>query len=132
MRTLWGTAFSRNDTTVYGRRGTMWLAGGNLIVQSPDGPVEGGETIPWQGFDHCYRVPPDRNLPEESILDHFVRCISEGREPTCSGRFQLHVHEILFKAYRAAETGETQELETTFTPWHRVEPGFYRTRDGFV
>ena len=41
-------------------------------------------------------------------------------------------HEILFKAYRAAETGETQELQTTFTPWHRVEPGFYHTREGFV
>ena len=47
-------------------------------------------------------------------------------------KLQLHVHEILFKGYRAAETGQTQELETTFPLWHAVPPGFYDTRDGWV
>jgi hypothetical protein len=45
---------------------------------------------------------------------------------------QLHTHEILFKGYKAAETGETQELTTTFTPWHEVPESFYRTGDGFI
>src|SRR5213082_3282687 len=72
VRSLWGTAFSRNDTTIYGRRGTLWLAGGSLVVQSPERPVEGGEPVEWQGFSDCYRVPPAADLPDESIIDHFA------------------------------------------------------------
>jgi predicted dehydrogenase len=132
VRTLWGTSFSRNDTAVYGRRGTLWLAGGAVVLHSPHQPVPGGEPVEWQGFKDCYRVPTRKDVAPESMIDHFVTCIQEGREPKCSGRLQLHVHEILFKGYRAAETGQTQELETTFTPWHTVAPGFYDTRGGWV
>src|SRR5262249_41669397 len=129
---LWGTSFTRNDTTVYGRRGTLWLAGGKIVLHSPGAPVPGAIPVEWQGFSDCYHVPPDPALPEESILHHFVNCILAGPEPTSSRAMQLHVHEILFRAYQPAETGETQELRTTFTPWHPLEPGFYDTRSGFV
>jgi predicted dehydrogenase len=132
VRTLWGTSFSRNDTTIYGRRGTLWLAGGAIVLHSPHRAIPEAEPVDWQGFKDCYRVTPRKDLPAESMIDHFVTCTRERREPKCSGRLQLHVHEILFKAYRAAETGQTQELETTFTPWHTVAPGFYDTRGGWV
>ncbi len=132
VRSLWGTSFSRNDTTIYGRRGTLWLSGGNVVIHSPPQPIENAELIEWQGFKDCYRVPISPDVPNESIMDHFVTCIKDKREPKCSGKLQLHVHEILFKAYRAAETGETQELETTFELWHEVEAGFFRTREGFI
>src|SRR5438093_1092369 len=88
--------------------------------------------IGWQGFKDCYRVTPREQKPGESMIDHFVTCIHTRREPHCSGHLQLHVHEILFKGYRAAETGQTQELETTFPLWHEVPPGVYNTRDGWV
>jgi predicted dehydrogenase len=132
VRSLWGTSFSRNDTAIYGRRGTLWLSGGNVIIHSPHQLVAGGEPIEWQNFKDCYRVPIPPDVPNESIMDHFVTSIQDKREPKCSGKLQLHVHEILFKAYRAAETGETQELETMFELWHEVEAGFFRTREGFI
>jgi predicted dehydrogenase len=131
-RTLWGTSFVRNDTAVYGRKGTLWLSGGQVILHSPGRPVPEGEAVEWQGFKECYRVPIDPGTPNESIVDHFVESIRAGREPRSSGRLQLHVHEILFKGYTAAQIGETQELETTFQPWHEVDPGFYDTRSTFI
>jgi predicted dehydrogenase len=131
-RTLWGTSFTRNDTVIYGRRGTIWLSGGQVVVHSPHAPVAGAEPVEWQGFQSCYRVQPSEGTPNESIIDHFVQSIQAGTEPKCSGRLQLHVHEILFKGYEAAATGRTIDLETTFEPWHRVEPGFYDTRSGYI
>ena len=86
----------------------------------------------WQGFRDCYRVPAAPDVPDESIVDHFVNCVRTGSQPRPSGRLQLHVHEILFRGYAAAATGKTQELENTFTPWHALEPGLYNTRDGYV
>jgi predicted dehydrogenase len=131
-RTLWGTSFTRNDTTVYGRRGTLWLSGGQVVVHSPERPLPGAESVEWQGFRDCYRVPVPPGTPDESIVDHFVRSIREGTEPRCSGRLQLHVHEILFRGCEAAATGRTQTLETTFTPWHPLAPAFFDTRSGYV
>lgn len=132
VRTLWGTSFTRNDTTVYGRRGTLWLAGGQAILHSPHRVLDGADRVEWQGFADCYRLHVSEDTPHETIIDHFVSCIRNGAEPSCSGRLQLHVHEILFKAYAAAETGQTQELETTFEPWHSVDPGLYDTRTGYI
>ncbi|MCC2671528.1 MAG: oxidoreductase domain protein [Armatimonadetes bacterium] len=132
IRTLWGTSFTRNDTTVYGRQGTLWISGGQVILHAPGGLVAGGEPIEWQGFKDCYRMPISPSTPNESMIDHFVQSIRTGSEPRCSGRLQLHVHEILFKGYEAAATGRTLDLETTFEPWHQVDPAFYDTRGGFV
>jgi predicted dehydrogenase len=132
VRTLWGTSFGRNDSAVFGRHGTLWLSGGQVVLHSPRGPVEGAEPVEWQGFKDCYRVPVPPETSNESIVDHFVQSVRAGTEPKCSGKLQLHVHEILFKGYRAAETGLTQELETRFEPWHAVDPSFYTTREGFI
>jgi len=132
VRTLWGTSFSRNDTAIYGRKGTLWLSGGQVVLHSPHAPVEGAEAVEWQGFKDCYRVPVSPGTPNESLIGHFVESIRTGTQPKNNGRLQLHVHEILFRGYEAAATGQTQELETTFEPWHAVDPGFYDTRDGYV
>jgi predicted dehydrogenase len=131
VRTLWGTSFGRNDTAIYGRKGTMWIPGDCVILQSPK-PIPGAEPIQWQGFPNCYKIQPGSDVPNESMIGHFVTCIKEGLEPKCSGKLQLHVHEILFKAYQSAETGQTQTLDTTFKLWHEINPGFYDTRDGWV
>jgi predicted dehydrogenase len=132
VRSLWGTSFARNDTAVYGRRGTLWIAGSNVVVHSPEQPVPGCQPIEWLGYANCYQVPIPPDALQESIIDHFVSSIRHRREPKCSGRLQLHVHEILFKGYEAAASGETRRLETTFVPWHCVDPGFYRTRDAYI
>lgn len=132
VRTLWGISYGRNDTTVYGRKGTVWYDGQWVIIQSPEKPVEGAELVTWQGMDTCYSVKPSPDTLNESMIGHFAECIRTHTEPKCSGHLQLHVHEILFKAYVAAETGITQDLETTFTPWNVIDPKFYETRDGWI
>jgi predicted dehydrogenase len=131
-RTLWGTSFTRHDATVYGRKGTLWLSGGKVVLHSPEGVPEGGEPIDWQRLSDCYRMPVPPGTPDESIIDHFVNSINAGQRPKCDGRLQLHVHEILFKGYEAAATGRAQELETTFDPWHPVDPTFYDTRSDYI
>lgn len=132
VRTLWGTSFTRNDTTIYGRKGTLWLSGGQVILHSPERGIEDAERIEWHSFQNCYRVPIRPDTPNESLIDHFVASIQSGTEPRCSGRLQLHVHEILFKGYRAAETGQTQTLDTSFKPWHTVNAEFYDTRSTYI
>ncbi len=135
VRTLWGTSFSRNDTVVYGRKGTLWLSGGSVVLHSPQQPAPLGvpiEPIEWQGFRDCYRIAPRPETPNESHIDHFVNCICAGETPRCNGQLQLHVHEILFAAYVAAETGRTQELTTSFEPWHTVDREFFDTRSDYV
>lgn len=132
VRSLWGTSFSRNDTTIYGRKGTVWYCLDKVIVHSPSNEIENATPIEWQGFDNCYKIDPAPGTPNESMIGHFVRCIIEHKEPKCSGHLQLHVHEILFKAYEAAKSGITQDLETTFTPWHMIDASFYNTRDGWI
>jgi predicted dehydrogenase len=132
VRTLWGTSITRNDTTIYGRKGTLWLGGGQVVIHSPDGAPPGSDPIEWQGFKDCYRIPISAETPNESIIDHFVVSIRNGTQPRCSGHLQLHVHEILFKSYEAAASGTTQELQTTFDSWHSVAPAFYDTRDGYL
>lgn len=132
VRTLWGTSFWRNDTTVYGRKGTVWFTGDRAIVHSPEKAISEGELINWQGFDNCYSIPASSEFADECMIGHFTKCIRDHKEPKCSGHLQLHVHEILFKGYVSAETGITQELETTFTPWNVIDPDFYNTRDGWI
>ena len=130
VRTLWGTSFSRNDTTVFGRRGTLWLEGGKVVIHAPHELIMGATAVEWRGFSDCYQVSVSH--PAESMIAHFAHCIRTGEQPKCSGRLQLHVHEILFKAYAAAQTGQTQDLTTRFEPWHTVAPAFYDTRSAFI
>jgi predicted dehydrogenase len=132
VRSLWGTSFGRNDTTIYGRKGTLWLDGGNVVIHSPEKPIDGAEPIEWRGFSNCYRVPVSPDTPNESLIGHFVESIKNNRQPKCNGQLQLHVHEILHKGYQAAETGKTQEIESTFMPWHDVPASFYDTRGEFI
>lgn len=132
VRTIWGTSFTRNDTTIYGRHGTLWLTQDQVVVHSPGAPVPGADRVAWQNVDHCYRVPAPGEGREESIVDHFVDSISNGTEPRSSGTLQLHVHEILFKGRLAAQTGCVQKLESRFIPWHPLHSDFFDTRGNYI
>ncbi len=57
-------------------------------------------------------------IPEPHVyadIMHCVDCIRSGEHPIPSGEHAAHVIEIIEKAYLAAETGQTQELESTFS-----------------
>jgi predicted dehydrogenase len=86
--------------------------------------------VTWRNYKDCYQIADkDVKLPQnEGLIEHFVDCIEGRTQPTCGGEQQLHVHEILFKGYEAARTGQVQNLETTFKPWHKIDPAFHDTR----
>jgi predicted dehydrogenase len=132
FRALWGTSMDRFDAYIYGRHGTLiaGVFGDEVVIHSPRRPIAGAEAFSWYGHEDCYRpsLKPMAHADGEGHIDHFVDCIRGRSQPTCGGRQQLHIHEILFKGYEAARTGCTQELKTTFTPWHSIDPGFFDTR----
>jgi predicted dehydrogenase len=138
VRALWGSSIVRfNETVIYGRRGTLWLHGNDLVVHSPDAPIPNAIPTTWHGYANCYRVPvpvrPGYEYPrDEGLIEHFVDCIQGLGAATCAGRQQLHVHEILFRGCEAALTGRTQRLETTFIPWRCVEAGFHDSRSRLI
>ncbi|MBL8128967.1 MAG: Gfo/Idh/MocA family oxidoreductase [Chloroflexia bacterium] len=56
-------------------------------------------------------------IPEPHVyadILHAVDCIEQGRQPLISGEHGAHVVEIIEKGYLAAQTGQTQELESRF------------------
>jgi predicted dehydrogenase len=128
VRALWGTSIVRNDSTIYGRHGTLWLSDSDVIIHSPEKKISGATPITWGNYKNCYSVPYKRDQPSEGLIEHFVDCIRGLAQPTCGSHQQLHLHEILFKGHEAARSGRTQDLETTFTPWHRIDPVFHDTR----
>jgi predicted dehydrogenase len=133
-RALWGTSILRNDTVVYGRHATMWLSAGDVVIHSPEAEIPGAESIEWNGYPSCYRIPFEASarIEDEGLVEHLVDCIQGRARPTCPGEQTLHVHEILFRGYEAARIGRAQELETTFTPWHEIDPAFHDTRSRFL
>ena len=61
---------------------------------------------------------PHLELPERhgySDIMHMVDCVLSDREPAISAEHARHVIEIIELGYKAAETGQTQEMTTTFS-----------------
>ena len=133
IRSLWGAAYAENSTTVYGREGTVVIPGdGRVILQRRDGecPIEGAEPTEWRGWSGCFSVPTISGT--ENMTEHFVQCIRDDQEPTCSGARTLHVHEIMFGGYESAETGQTVTLYTDYEPWHDLDQTLFDTRSEFI
>ncbi|MBC7237437.1 MAG: Gfo/Idh/MocA family oxidoreductase [Chloroflexi bacterium] len=60
---------------------------------------------------------PHLELPERHVYSdimHMVDCVLNGKEPVVSAEHARHVIEIIELGYKAAETGQTQTLTTTF------------------
>lgn len=135
IRVLWGMAFKQNNTIIYGRKGTIALndSGFPLIIHSPGHLVQDAERVVWRGLDDCY-MPHGKiaSVPNEGVISYFAQCLRSGQQPVQSGRQQLHVHEIMFGAYRSAETGTRYKLTSTFTPWEKLKPDILDTRSGYL
>lgn len=136
VRTLWGTSFSQNSTLLYGRKGTIALGDGGypLVIHSPHQPIPDAEQVVWRGIQGCYapKLQPSE-LSEKDMMSHFVHCLRTGQQPKQSARQQLHVHEIMFGAYRSAEIGERYMLTTTFDNFHaKAGPDMFDTKSGYI
>ncbi|WP_158606375.1 Gfo/Idh/MocA family protein [Paenibacillus ginsengarvi] len=136
VRTLWGTSFNQNNTIVYGRKGTVALNDGGfpLVVHSPAAPIPDAEPVVWRGAKDCYAPKLEQvESTDKDIMSHFIHCLRSGQPPKQSARQQLHVHEIMFGAYRSAETGCRYELTTTFEPYHQaIRPSQFDTKSDFI
>jgi predicted dehydrogenase len=63
-------------------------------------------------------VGPHRNIPEAHVFEDIMQLVGLVRDGTptpVTPEHARHVIEIVETGYRAAETGQTQELRTTFT-----------------
>jgi predicted dehydrogenase len=106
---------------------------GAVNVYGSDGTVEGelhnGSPLQYPGWEH---VRPGRNgdavllphvteahaaLGEAFVFEdvmQLVDCVREDVTSVCDAHHARHVIEMIEAAYRSAETGRAQELETTF------------------
>jgi predicted dehydrogenase len=91
-----------------GRRGIeVWKRG-----------VENGYRIEAPGNDMPYVFGPHLELPERHVYSdimHMVDCVLYDKEPAISAEHARHVIEVIELGYRAAETGQTQEMTTSFS-----------------
>jgi predicted dehydrogenase len=106
---------------------------GAVNVYGSEGTIEGalynGSPLRYPGYE---RVGPGRN-GDAALLPHvteahaalgeafvfedvmqLVDCVRDDVTSVCDARHARHVIEIIEVAYRSAETGRTQDLETTF------------------
>ena len=70
-----------------------------------------------QGWVEVEPTPEVPGLPRWGLADgvaHLAQCIRTGRKPAATGEHARHVVELIAAAYRAARTGRTQTLKTTF------------------
>lgn len=106
---------------------------GGVNVYGTEGAVEGelhnGSPLEYPGHE---RTRPGRHgdvallphvteahaaLEEARVFEdvmQLVDCVREDATSVCDARHARHVIEIIEAAYRSAETGQTQDLETTF------------------
>jgi predicted dehydrogenase len=136
VRTLWGTSFRQNNTIIYGRKGTIALHDGgySLVIHSPERPIPDAEQVAWRGIQECYAPKlRDSDLSEKDMMSHFIHSVRSGRQPKQSARQQLHVHEIMFGAYKSAETGQRYTLSTTFESFHAMAgPEMFDTKSDYI
>jgi len=80
--------------------------------------VESGHRIETPSRDLPFVFGPHKELPESHVYNdimHLVDCVLYDKEPAVSAEHARHVIEIIELGYRASETGQTQDLTTTFT-----------------
>ena len=81
--------------------------------------VEDGYRLEPPCRDMPFVFGPHLELPERHVYSdimHMVDCVLNDREPAISAEHARHVIEIIELGYKAAETGQTQEMTTSFSP----------------
>lgn len=57
---------------------------------------------------------PKRPWTGPNGVEHLIDCLNTGEKPLSPLEMARHMLEIILSAYKAAETGETQDIKTTF------------------
>jgi len=80
--------------------------------------VEGGRRVESPGSDMPFVFGAHLKLPERHVYSdimHMVDCVANDKNPAISAEHARHVIEIIELGYKAAKTGQTQEMTTTFS-----------------
>jgi predicted dehydrogenase len=106
---------------ISGSEGSITAVGGNLEIWGRNvlgvaGTESGHRTEQTDG-----RIPfvfgVHKEIPERHVyadIMHLVDCVLNDQDPVVSAEHARHVIEIIELGYKAAETGQTQQLATTF------------------
>jgi predicted dehydrogenase len=110
-------------TTFHGTGGTL---DGILLNGEPIDVPGREDTLAapvWDWEVQCRTLPhvtgPHRAIPESHVFEgvmQLVRWVRDGIPSRATAEQARHVVEIIEAGYRAAETGQTQTLHTTFNP----------------
>lgn len=110
--------------TVAGRVTSGWGPSIFGTAGSIVGTVLGEQDLKRPG-DHEPHVLGDHvKMPESHVFEDLMQLVDwirEGKPSIASAEHARHVIDIIESAYRAAETGRTQELTTTFEPLSLAE-----------
>jgi predicted dehydrogenase len=93
--------------SITGREGAAENAG---LRRADDGSYAPATWLP--GVDEAHARIPEPHV--YSDIMHAVDCIEQGRAPLVSGEHAAHVIEIIEQGYLAAQTGQTQVVESRF------------------
>jgi predicted dehydrogenase len=99
-----------------GSEGAVALGRAGIEVWSSQ--VKGNYRTEDPGNEMPFVFGPHLELPERHVYSdilHMVDCVLNAKEPAVSAEHARHVIEIIELGYRAAATGQTQDLTTTFT-----------------
>ncbi|HEX5323267.1 MAG TPA: Gfo/Idh/MocA family oxidoreductase, partial [Capsulimonadaceae bacterium] len=110
--TFAGTLTQFGQPSIFGTKGS--ITGTDLNGEAIDYPGK-GEVHPFGP----HIVGPHRDMEEAHVFEDMMQLVdyvSEGIPPVATAEHAAHVIEIIEAAYRAGETGQTQNLKTTFTP----------------
>ena len=93
--------------TIHGTRGS--IVGTRL----------GDEDLKLPGDHQPHVIGEHDGMPESHVFEDLMQladCVREGTPTMATAEHARHVIDIIESGYRAAETGQTQELRTTFEP----------------
>jgi predicted dehydrogenase len=88
-----------NTTVIYGTKGELRLY---------DDPVYSLRQINADGtrIDYCLdRIQTNDNQTASGVIDQFIACLTEGKEPEISGKNVLHAMKAVFAAIESSDRG---------------------------
>jgi predicted dehydrogenase len=103
---------------ISGSEGAITTSRGRGMVEVWGERVEGGHREEVTGRAMPFVFGRHLELPERHVYSdimHMVDCVLHDKEPVVSAEHARHVIEIIELGYKAAESGETQNMSTTFS-----------------
>ena len=93
-----------NSTILYGTDGIM------KIYANPDFSIEVVSRNGERAYHNVEKIQTNDNQTKSGIIDAFIDCIIEGKEPPISGRSVLDAMRAIFGSIDSAENGKTVKV----------------------